>query len=74
MVQPLNVPENPRNKFQNPFTDAAEELTKVESFSDLIDWFLWLPGYMEALVVFGVIGLLAVIYIFIVAIFVDKHY
>ncbi len=59
----------------NPFVTAAEGLVNgVHSFSDLIDWFLWIPVYMEVLVVFGVIGLLALIYIFIVAIFVDKHY
>jgi len=74
MVKPLNVPPPKGSEFKNPFVDAGEELTKVSSFSDLIDWFLWLPGYMEAIVIFGVIGLLAVLYIFVVAIFVDKHY
>lgn len=58
----------------NPFAKAAEGLTYVHSFGDLIDWFLWIPLYMEIIVVFGVIGLLAVLYMFIVALFVDKHY
>lgn len=58
----------------NPFIVAAEELDKVTSFTEFIDWFLWVPVYMEVMIVFGLIGLLAVIYMFIAALFSDKHY
>ena len=58
----------------SPFTIAFEALLEIRSFGDFIDWFLWIPFYMELIVGFGIIGVLAVLYIFIVAIFVDKHY
>lgn len=72
MVTSLNT--QPKNVYKNPFTEAGEGLTRVSSFSDLIDWFLWIPVYMEIIVCFGVIGLFAIFYMFIVAFFSDKHY
>lgn len=47
---------------------------KVHSPSDFIDWFLWIPLYMRIFVGAGTIGVIAVLYIFIVAAFTDKHY
>lgn len=51
----------------------TEAMFNIRSFSDFLDWFSWLETHYQVMAGIIILGLLAVVYIFIVAIFTDNE-